>query len=103
MQKFYVQSGSASWLVLANSEADAALRFVQTVMKDSFIGGKQPTSSYRLVDQARAQKLVSKLTGKISIGEQGFDSPPKCFFDTNEFLKKWQKQVSSLERLIRKS
>ena len=103
MQKFYVLSGSTRWLVLANSHTDAAFRFVQIVMNQSFVPGKQPTSTFKLVDQSRARQLVSKLTGNISVGEKGFDSLPKILFDTNELLGKWQRQVSSLEQLIRKS
>lgn len=103
MQKFYVQSGSVRWLLLAANHADAALRLVQLVMNESFIPGKQPTSSFKLVDRARAQRLVSKLTDKVSVSEKGFDSLPKLLFDTNDLLKKWQRQTSNLERLIRNS
>ena len=103
MQKFYVQSGSVRWLVLANSHMDAALRLVQLVMNESFVPGKQPTSTFKLVDQERAQQLVSKLTEKILVSEKGFESLPKVLFHTNDFLKKWQRQTNSLERIIRRA
>lgn len=103
MQKFYVQTGSVRWLLLANHHADAALRLVQIVMNESFVQGKQPTSSFKLVDRKRAEQLVLKLTEHVSVGQRGFGSLPKLLFNTNDLLKKWQRQTSNLERLIRSS
>ena len=103
MKKFYVQSGNARWVLSAKSNADAAFRLVQLVMNESFVPGKQPTSSFKLVDQARAQQLVSRLTDKVSVTHNGFDSLPRLLFDTNYLLKKWQRKTSKLERLIRQT
>lgn len=103
MQKFYVQSGDVQWLLMARDPSDAALKFVQRVMTGAHVKGKQPTSSYRMVDRAVARKLVTALNGKIVVRQQGFSSPEIASFPTNDFLLKWQKQIENLEKLIRKS
>ena len=103
MQKYYVQSGDVQWLLVANDPSDAALKFIQRVLAGSHVKGKQPVSSYRMVDRAVARKLVTALNRRIVIRQQGFSSPEIASFPTNEFLLKWQKQIQAVEKLVRKS
>ena len=100
--KFYVRSGTVSWIVLAINADVAALRFVQNTLQGSLNSGRQRVNKeLELLNVEAMKPLVSRLDSRIHVSEAGFAKSEAGEFVTSLVVKRWRDQIAALEKLIR--
>jgi len=101
MQKFYVQSGNHRLVTLAKSTDEAALRLIQKLFQPAICSLDSRRKLPTMVDEIKLALLLTKPGPKITVSQRGFASP-ELEFATGVVVKRWRKQMVSLEKLLRK-
>lgn len=102
LTKFYALSAGHRWVLAAPDVDGAALRFAQLVLRSCVRGKQTVSSSMRLIDDQRFEKIEATFDRQVYISESGFEGERIGIFDTTEVIDLWKQQMNSLESIIRK-
>lgn len=100
--KYYVQSGSIKWVLLAPDIYKAATRFAKVLFKPTMSGRQKLSPQFSLINEKAFCKKVLQLGPKMLVSQSGFDGPTIGIFDTSEIIAHYRKQVQAIESILRK-